>query len=151
MIVAEQKARADADAVIHAELLSLSVGAGSASAEYKQLVADEAKARASADDEEKKRAESAEVALGIRIDNEATARWQSDTNAQNQFSLFKAETEEWEAKMTARVDFIVSNTNPSALDSLSEIVSHFSTNGQSYADRLTYLENVIIALVNRSQ
>jgi hypothetical protein len=147
----EQKARVDADASIHAELLNLSVGAGSASAEYKQLIADEAKARASADADEKKRAEDAELALGVRIDNEATARWQSDTNTQNQLSLFKVETEEWEAKTTARIDFIMSNTNQSALDSLSEIVQHFTNSGQSFTDRLIYLEGVVAALTDKKK
>ena len=56
-----------------------------------------------------------------------------------------------EALLDARIDFITHNSNPSAIDSLSEIVSQFSTNGQGYADRLSYLEGVIAGLVNKSQ
>lgn len=54
-----------------------------------------------------------------------------------------------ESKLDLRIDFITSNANPSAIDSLSEIVAQFSTNGQGYADRLTYLEGVVAALVNK--
>ena len=56
-----------------------------------------------------------------------------------------------DSKLSDRIDFIVSNTNPSAIDSLSEIVSQFSQNGQSYSSRLTYLESVVASLVNKSQ
>ena len=63
----------------------------------------------------------------------------------------KARAEAAEVKLSDRIDFIVSNTNPSSIDSLSEIVSQFSQNGAGYADRLTYLENVVTALVNKSR
>ena len=56
-----------------------------------------------------------------------------------------------EGKLCDRIDFITSNTNPSALDSLTEIVNNFNVNGASYASRLTYLESVIAELVNKSQ
>ena len=56
-----------------------------------------------------------------------------------------------EGKLSDRIDFIVSNTSPSAIDSLTELLSHFSQNGQGYASRLTYLEGVIAELVNKSQ
>jgi len=56
-----------------------------------------------------------------------------------------------ETKLGERIDFITHNTNPAAIDSLNEIVAQFSTNGQKYADRLTYLEGVIEGLVNKSQ
>ena len=54
-------------------------------------------------------------------------------------------------RIDGRIDFITSNTNPSALDSLSEIVSNFNVNGASYASRLTYLEGIIQELLNKSQ
>jgi hypothetical protein len=56
-----------------------------------------------------------------------------------------------DSKLSDRIDFIVSNTNPAAIDSLSEIVSQFSQNGQGYASRLTYLESIVASLVNKSQ
>jgi hypothetical protein len=62
----------------------------------------------------------------------------------------KARAEAAEGKLSDRIDFIVSNTNPFAIDSLYEIVSQFSQNGAGCADRLTYLEGAIAALVNKS-
>lgn len=56
---------------------------------------------------------------------------------------------EKEGKLDARIDFLTSNSDPAAIDSLSEIVSQFSTNGMGYAARLTYLEGVISALLNK--
>ena len=82
---------------------------------------------------EKTRAETAEGKVQANIDDEAKARADADT------------------KLSDRIDFIVSNTNPSAIDSLSEIVAQFSQNGVGYADRLTYLEGVVAALVNKSR
>ena len=54
-------------------------------------------------------------------------------------------------RLDGRIDFITHNTDPAALDSLSEIVSNFSTNGASYASRLTWLEGIVQELVNRTQ
>jgi hypothetical protein len=54
-------------------------------------------------------------------------------------------------RIDGRIDFITSNVDAVAIDSLSEIVSQFSQNGQGYASRLTYLESVVAALVNKSQ
>lgn len=53
------------------------------------------------------------------------------------------------ARLDSRVDSVLSNIDPGALDSLSEIVSHFQANGQGYADRLTALEAVVAALVEQ--
>ena len=82
---------------------------------------------------ERTRAVDAEAKLTTDLGSEAKARADADS------------------KLSDRIDFIVSNTNPSAIDSLSEIVSQFSQNGQGYASRLTYLESVVAALVNKSQ
>lgn len=54
-------------------------------------------------------------------------------------------------RLDDRIDFIQSNVDPVAIDSLTEIVSQFSQNGQTYASRLTYLEGVVASLVNKSQ
>ena len=51
----------------------------------------------------------------------------------------------------AWIDFITSNVDGAALDSLTEIVNNFNVNGASYASRLTYLEGVIASLVKKSQ
>ena len=54
-------------------------------------------------------------------------------------------------RLDGRIDFITHNTDPAALDSLSEIVSNFSVNGASYASRLSLLEGIVQELVNRTQ
>lgn len=83
-----------------------------------------------ADADEKKRAQAAESKLT------------TDLSAESARALDK------ESKLDARIDFITHNTDPVAIDSLSEIVAQFSTNGQGYAERLTYLEGVVAALLN---
>ena len=54
-------------------------------------------------------------------------------------------------RLDERINFIASNTDQAALDSLTEIVNNFNVNGAGYASRLTYLESVIAELVNTSQ
>jgi len=53
------------------------------------------------------------------------------------------------ARLDARIDNVISNTDPASLDSLSEIVNKFNADGQTYADRLTALEGVVNALVEQ--
>ena len=84
--------------------------------------------------------EAADVALGVRCDNLVTS-----------VAGLSASVGADVKRIDGRIDFITSNTNPSALDSLSEIVSNFNANGATYASRLTYLEGIIQELVNRSQ
>jgi hypothetical protein len=126
-LTAESKARADADDFLQAQVNGLWGGV--------QSNENDSKNRDSALDVkiqfEKTRAETAEGKVQANIDDEAKARADADT------------------KLSDRIDFIVSNTNPSAIDSLSEIVAQFSQNGAGYADRLTYLEGVVAALVNK--
>lgn len=54
-------------------------------------------------------------------------------------------------RLDGRLDFIVSNVDGAAIDSLSEIVATFSQNGSGYAARLVYLEGVVSALVAKYQ
>ena len=54
-------------------------------------------------------------------------------------------------RIDGRLDFIVSNTSPEAIDSLSEIITQFSQNGVGYATRLQWLEAVVADLVSKSQ
>ena len=84
--------------------------------------------------------EAADVALGVRCDGLVTSVAALST-------AVGADVK----RIDGRIDFIVSNVNPSALDSLTEIVNSFNSNGASYASRLTYLEGIIQELVNRSQ
>ena len=126
---AEAKSRVDDDDFLQAQVGALWGGVST--------IESESKARDTALDGkltvERTRAEGAESKLTTDLSSEAKARADADS------------------KLSDRIDFIVSNTNPSAIDSLSEIVSQFSQNGQGYASRLTYLESVVAALVNKSQ
>ena len=72
--------------------------------------------------------EAADLALGVRCDGLVTGAAAEVARAQAA-----------EGKLSDRIDFITSNTNPSALDSLTEIVNNFNVNGASYASRLSYL------------
>jgi hypothetical protein len=54
-------------------------------------------------------------------------------------------------RLDGRLDFITSNVDGAAIDSLSEIVSQFSQNGVGYAARLAWLEGVVADLVNKTQ
>ena len=121
-VSAEAKAREDADA----NLLSAI-----------QTVEADSKTRDSALDvvisQERSRAEGAESSLSGRIDTEIMDR-KSDIN-----------------RLDGRIDFITSNVDGAAIDSLSEIVAQFSQNGQGYASRLSYLEAVVSALVAKNQ
>jgi hypothetical protein len=121
-VSAETKARQDTDA----NLLSAI-----------QSVEADSKTRDSALDvvisQERSRAEGAESSLSGRIDTEIT-------NRQSEVS-----------RLDGRIDFITSNVDGAAIDSLSEIVAQFSQNGQGYASRLSYLEAVVSALVAKNQ
>lgn len=55
------------------------------------------------------------------------------------------------ARLDGRLDFITHNTDPTALDSLTEVVAQFSQNGMGYAARLAWLEGVVADLVNKTQ
>ena len=54
-------------------------------------------------------------------------------------------------RLDGRLDFITSNVDGAALESLSEIVNNFNVNGNGYAARLTWLEGIVADLVNRTQ
>jgi len=121
-------------------------------------IAAETKAREEADaklttavSDEKQRAELAEYGLNNDIQGEIGNRGAAVSAVSAAVVAEAKLAREKEALLDARIDFITHNTNPAAIDSLSEIVAQFSTNGQGYAQRLTYLEGVIAALVNQSQ
>jgi hypothetical protein len=125
----EKKGREDGDAFLQAQVGSLWSGL--------QTIETDSKTRDSALDvvisQERSRAEGAESSLSGRIDTEIMDR-KSDIN-----------------RLDGRIDFITSNVDGAAIDSLSEIVAQFSQNGQGYANRLSYLEAVVSALVAKNQ
>jgi len=54
-------------------------------------------------------------------------------------------------RLDGRINFIQSNVDPVAIDSLTEIVNNFNVNGASYASRLSWLESIVQQLLNKSQ
>jgi hypothetical protein len=53
------------------------------------------------------------------------------------------------ARLDGRIDNALSNVDPAALDSLSEIVDKFNADGATYAQRLTDIEAALAALVEQ--
>jgi hypothetical protein len=121
-VAAEEKARADADSKLN------------------DAVSAEVKARGDADHK-----------LTTDLASESKARTDADSKLTVDLASEVAERKSEFKRVDGRIDFITSNTDPSALDSLSEIVSNFSINGASYASRLAWLEEVVQELVNKSQ
>ena len=112
----EKKAREDGDAFLQAQVGGLWGGL--------QTFEADSKTRDFALDvklsQERSRAEGAKSSLSGRIDTEIMDR-KSDIN-----------------RLDGRIDFITNNVDGAAIDSLSEIISQFSQNGQGYASRLQY-------------
>jgi hypothetical protein len=84
--------------------------------------------------------EAADVKLGARCDGLVSSVAAEVAERKSEFT-----------RVDGRIDFITSNSDPAALDSLSEIVAQFSQNGVGYATRLAWLESVVADLVNKSQ
>ena len=55
------------------------------------------------------------------------------------------------ARLDGRLNFITSNVDGAALDSLTEIVNNFNVKGNGYAARLAWLEGIVTDLVNPTQ
>ena len=91
--------------------------------------------------------------LKLQNDLSAESKFRSDADIKLSSDLvFESGERKSEVKrIDGRIDFLTANTDPAALDSLTEIVANFNVNGASYASRLTYLEGVIASLVNKSQ
>lgn len=161
----EKKDRADADSKLTTDLGTESKARADADSKLTTDLTAESKARANADDflqaqigglwggvqtienDSKNR----DSALGVRVNTEITRATNAETTLQSNVDAEAARALAAEGKLSDRIDFIVSNTNPTAIDSLSEIVAQFNQNGAGYADRLTYLESVVASLVNKSQ
>lgn len=100
-------------------------------------------------DDERKRAENMESILGADLSQEVGDRTSQFNALDGGLTAEVKRATEKEAKLDARIDFITSNANPAAIDSISELLSQFTSNGMGYADRLTYLEGAIEGLVNK--
>jgi hypothetical protein len=127
-LASEEKSRQDGDAFLQAQVGGLWGGL--------QTIESESKARDTALDVklgvENTRAIGAESALDVKISNEIMDRKSAIETLNN------------------RVDFIVQNTDPVAIDSLTEIINNFSNSGANYDSRITYLESVVASLVNKN-
>lgn len=95
---------------------------------------------------------------GDSVYNEAQLRTAADASLNSRCDLLFADAvyEQSErkseiARVDGRIDFIQSNVDPAAIDSLTEIVNNFNVNGASYASRLSWLESVVQQLLNKSQ
>lgn len=95
------------------------------------------------------RADAAQAAVDGSIAYEVTQRTTADSILGASIVAFRAVYDDFVMSNDARINFIVSNTNPSALDSLAEIVQKFNTDGASFSSRLTAIETVLQELLNR--
>jgi len=146
-IVSEAASRAAADVVLTNAVAQLNIDVPAeavlARAEEKKLsdrINVEITARSDAVTAEAAARLSADNALGVRCDGLVAGAAAEVARAQAA-----------EEKLSERISFIASNLDPVALDSLTELVSHFNANGATYASRLTWLEGVVQELLNKSQ
>ena len=121
-VAAEEKARTDADSKIN------------------DAVSAEVKARGDAD-----------FKLTTDLASEAKLRADADTKLASDLTFESGERKSEVKRLDGRLDFITSNVDGAALDSLSEIVNNFNVNGNGYAARLAWLEGIVADLVNRTQ
>jgi hypothetical protein len=126
---AEAKARTDADAFLQTQVGALWGGL--------QTIEADSKTR--------------DTALDGKLGVERTRALDAEAVVQASVNAEAARALSAEGKLSDRIDFISSNTNPAALDSLTELVAHFNGNGAGYASRLEYLEAVVAALVAKTQ
>ena len=78
---------------------------------------------------------SADVNLQSNIDSEASTRASADSALETKINVEKA-----------RIDFIVSNTDASALDSLTEVVNAFQSADSSLISQVATLQSQLTAL-----
>lgn len=119
-------------------------------AEEKARIAADSKINDAVSAEVKARGD-ADFKLTTDLGAESKARLDADTKFSSDLAFESGERKSEVARLDGRINFITSNTDPAALDSLSEIVANFSVNGASYSSRLTWLEEVVANLVNKSQ
>jgi hypothetical protein len=172
----EKMARQNEDFALNAQLSTLNLNITAESQTRANAISDEEKARISADEylttvlaaEGKIRAD-ADTALAADIASEASSRATAVSAVDGKLTVERTRALAAEGvvqanvdaeansrvseikRLDGRIDFITSNADGAAIDSLSEIVSQFSSNGQTYTNRLTYLEGIVAALVNKSQ
>jgi hypothetical protein len=164
-IAAETAARISADVVINAAISTESSQRQAADLIHTSSIAQvnldlQAESKARSDGDAKS---AADLALESKARSDADSKLTSDLAAESTRAqaaevkvagdlAFLTNSVNTDVKrLDERINFIASNTDQAALDSLTEIVNNFNVNGAGYASRLTYLEGVIADLVNKSQ
>ena len=157
-LASEVKARSDADAKLTSDLAQEVKDRGTA-------VSAEAKSRADADDFLQAQvgglwgglntieadSKTRDTALDGKLTVERTRAIDAEAVVQASVAAEEQERKNEVARLDGRIDFITNNADGAAIDSLSELLSHFTQNGQGYASRLSYLEAVVSALVAKTQ
>ena len=114
----------------------------------------ESKARSDADTAESKARNDADTAIDVKFVAEQKVRDDDALFMKSEYkSLVDAERVARlaeDVKLNARCDFIIHNTSPLALDSLSEIVNRMNSTSQSLYDRVKVLEDALESLRNQS-
>jgi len=119
-------------------------------AEEKARIAADSKINDAVSAEVKARGD-ADFKLTTDLGAESKARLDADTKFSSDLAFESGERKSEVARLDGRINFIQSNVDPVAIDSLTEIVNNFSVNGASYSSRLTWLEQVVANLVNKTQ
>lgn len=119
-------------------------------AEEKARIAADSKINDAVSAEVKARGD-ADFKLTTDLGAESKARLDADTKFSSDLAFESGERKSEIKRVDDRVSFLTANTDPAALDSLAEVVANFNVNGASYASRLSWLENVVAQLVNKSQ
>ena len=91
----------------------------------------------------------ADVSQVAALNAETESRLQADQKQAGDLVVETARSLAAEEKLGSRIDFIVSNANPTALDSLTEIVNSFNLSGAGYGQRLTDIEGILAVLLAR--
>ena len=138
----EKNAREAADGV-HSQHIS----------DLKTQLASETATRASEDSKlasglnnEINRASLKETQIETALNAEVKSRQDLKTEFDVEVLLARSE----EKKLSDRINFIVSNTDPAHIDSLSEIVASFGQSSGALIQRVAFLEGIVQELVDRS-
>jgi hypothetical protein len=87
-----------------------------------------------------------ETQIETALNAEVKSRQDLKTEFDAEILLARSE----EKKLSDRISFIVANTDPVAIDSLSEIVASFAQSSVALIQRVTFLEGIVQELVDRT-
>ena len=91
----------------------------------------------------------ADTSQVMALNAETSARLSGEQKVAGDLVVETARSLAAESKLSDRIDFITSNANPTALDSLTEIVNSFNLSGAGYGQRLTDIEGILAVLLAR--